>query len=421
MKKHYFLIFITLSGLLFGCSSIHEHGHRHPADDSNYQEHVEVGVPLPFDPIFCDLNDDKNISKDEMKMSNLCVVEGGGTLFATKPIASLGLKKGELLLTIDDGPNDPVTQPILDLLDQYNIKATFFIVGSRVASNKNLIRETIRRGHTIGNHTYSHNVKGITSSTIVDEVLSAHQALVSVLGQQPTGRLLFRAPGLGWSAPKAVSLNNNETTQYYVGPIHANLGTDAPRADWSCWSTGVSSSTCANYYFQDIVNAGRGIVLAHDIFYKKGQGNTYEMLKVLLERLDTEAGGIVNRNSTGLWRFVDIQDLSFLDQYEVGAQPITKPTVQQKTSDGFPLIQNFSNTNVFIRSKALVQQGVIADSSKIVVGSSAVKVAQLKSVADLVRAVKVAGMSFKMVRIEETVSGFESLLGQTVYIFAGAF
>jgi peptidoglycan/xylan/chitin deacetylase (PgdA/CDA1 family) len=419
-KLNLYTLLFTFIVAAISCT--HDHGdgtHRHPAQN-NYHEHPEVGVKLPFDSPYCDLNGDQNISANEMKSSNLCIIEGADPLFATRPIASLGLQKGELLLTIDDGPNANVTRPILDLLDQYNIKATFFVVGSRIRDNADIIRDMINRGHTIGNHTYSHDVEGITSTTIVDEVLDAHSALVSALGRQPEGRLLFRAPGLAWSSPKAVNLNENSMTRYYVGPIHANLGTDAPRADWSCWSQGVSSETCAGWYFQDIVNTGRGIVLAHDIFYRQGRGNTYELLRILLRRLDQEAGGIANKNGQGLWRFVDVQNLSYLDQFEVDSQVAELPA--QTTADGFPLIQRFSNGNVFVRSERLIEQGAINDISKIVVGTAgALKVENLIAVADLRANVTIAGKVFRKVRIESTRPGYESVRGRIVYIFSEAF
>ena len=58
-------------------------------------------------------------------------------------------------LTIDDGPSTQ-TLAMLDLLDQYNAKATFFVVGERAAAQPDLVREIVRRGHGIGNHSATH-------------------------------------------------------------------------------------------------------------------------------------------------------------------------------------------------------------------------------------------------------------------------
>jgi peptidoglycan/xylan/chitin deacetylase (PgdA/CDA1 family) len=59
-------------------------------------------------------------------------------------------------LTFDDGPNPAITPALLDLLDRYEAKATFFVIGSRVRAFPHLAREIVKRGHTIGNHTETH-------------------------------------------------------------------------------------------------------------------------------------------------------------------------------------------------------------------------------------------------------------------------
>jgi peptidoglycan/xylan/chitin deacetylase (PgdA/CDA1 family) len=59
-------------------------------------------------------------------------------------------------LTFDDGPNPAVTQAILDLLDRYGAKGTFFVIGKHVRAFPALASEIVRRGHSIGNHTETH-------------------------------------------------------------------------------------------------------------------------------------------------------------------------------------------------------------------------------------------------------------------------
>jgi peptidoglycan/xylan/chitin deacetylase (PgdA/CDA1 family) len=61
-----------------------------------------------------------------------------------------------LVLSFDDGPHEIVTTQVLDILKRYNIKATFFVVGSRVASREALLQREYREGHEIGNHSWSH-------------------------------------------------------------------------------------------------------------------------------------------------------------------------------------------------------------------------------------------------------------------------
>jgi len=62
----------------------------------------------------------------------------------------------EVWLTIDDGPDPQDTPKILNLLSQYRVRATFFLIGKRAAQHPELVREILRQGHTIGNHTFTH-------------------------------------------------------------------------------------------------------------------------------------------------------------------------------------------------------------------------------------------------------------------------
>jgi len=77
-------------------------------------------------------------------------------LYFTNDLWCIETDHNDIYLTFDDGPEPEVTPWVLDLLDQYNAKATFFCVGNNVGKNPELFSEILRRGHSIGNHTYSH-------------------------------------------------------------------------------------------------------------------------------------------------------------------------------------------------------------------------------------------------------------------------
>lgn len=66
----------------------------------------------------------------------------------------------QVWLTIDDGPDQQDTPAILDLLEQFEAKATFFMIGKKAASSPDLVREVVARGHGVGCHTYSHPLPG---------------------------------------------------------------------------------------------------------------------------------------------------------------------------------------------------------------------------------------------------------------------
>src|SRR3954470_5859801 len=62
----------------------------------------------------------------------------------------------KLALTYDDGPNDPHTQHLLDVLAKHNVKATFFLIGKFVQQRPDIVARIIAEGHAIGNHTQTH-------------------------------------------------------------------------------------------------------------------------------------------------------------------------------------------------------------------------------------------------------------------------
>ena len=72
-------------------------------------------------------------------------------------VASFGNRnKKDIAITFDDGPNPYFTQKILDILDSFNVKATFFVIGKRCLEYPEILKEIKQRGHLIGNHTFSH-------------------------------------------------------------------------------------------------------------------------------------------------------------------------------------------------------------------------------------------------------------------------
>ena len=99
----------------------------------------------------------------------------------------------EIALTIDDGPDPVVTPQVLDILDQYHVKATFFCIGEKAARYPDLCREIIGRGHTIENHSqhHRHYFSLLGYSGMLRELQTAQNTLTKITGQQP---LFFRAP-----------------------------------------------------------------------------------------------------------------------------------------------------------------------------------------------------------------------------------
>ncbi|MDR0743101.1 MAG: polysaccharide deacetylase family protein [Tannerella sp.] len=100
-----------------------------------------------------------------------------------------GMKKS-VYLTFDDGPIPEMTTWILDTLDKYGIKATFFCVGENVSKNPELYQSVLDRGHRVGNHTYNH-IQGIRSRSgnYIRNIAKAAQSIDSDLFRPPHGHM----------------------------------------------------------------------------------------------------------------------------------------------------------------------------------------------------------------------------------------
>ena len=129
-------------------------------------------------------------------------------------------------LTFDDGPSN-ITPEILDILKQYKVKATFFVKGLNAAVYPDTIKKIHEAGHSIGNHTYSHDynaVYGETKKAFQDEVTACRDAIDKALGKK-YDNLLFRFPG-GYTSL------TNETTKALYRESLTELG--YKYIDWSC-------------------------------------------------------------------------------------------------------------------------------------------------------------------------------------------
>lgn len=96
-------------------------------------------------------------------------------------------QRGEVAITIDDGPDPEVTPQVLNILDHHQAKATFFCIGKIAAQHPELCREIVRRGHTIENHSLSHQwfFSLLDPWNIHREVHQAQVVLGKICGQTP--------------------------------------------------------------------------------------------------------------------------------------------------------------------------------------------------------------------------------------------
>jgi peptidoglycan/xylan/chitin deacetylase (PgdA/CDA1 family) len=169
-----------------------------------------------------------------------------------------GLPRGtpQLALTYDDGPNDPHTLRLLEVLAKHDVRATFFLIGRCVQQRPALVREIVKAGHVVGNHTLTHPLLIFKSAAEVRQELSAcRSALQDAIGEHSN---LFRPPfggrrpailriarelglepvmwnvtGFDWNAPPSAVIERKVTKQIRGGDVillhdggHQQMGAD---------------------------------------------------------------------------------------------------------------------------------------------------------------------------------------------------
>lgn len=151
---------------------------------------------------YLELKDDINADDAVMVAENT-----KGLLNGTKqyPVRTDGKKV--VYLTFDDGPSTTNTPEILNVLDRYNVKATFFTLGKSIEANeeaKNILKDIAKRGHAIANHSYSHDYsylypnRTMNVDNIVSDIEKSNSIMREVLGESFSTRVI-RFPGGYWS------------------------------------------------------------------------------------------------------------------------------------------------------------------------------------------------------------------------------
>jgi peptidoglycan/xylan/chitin deacetylase (PgdA/CDA1 family)/GT2 family glycosyltransferase len=116
-----------------------------------------------------------------------------GSRFYGKVWSNGNRNHSQIALTFDDGPNEPYTSHVLGILEQYGIKATFFVIGQNARRYPETCRQIVTAGNVIGNHSYHHH-KSLClrrGKTVAHDIEMAHQAIYECTGLEPK---LFRPP-----------------------------------------------------------------------------------------------------------------------------------------------------------------------------------------------------------------------------------
>ena len=187
------------------------------------------------------------------------------SIVGAHPVSAKESEK-KIALTFDDGPHKKYTEEILDILDEYSVKATFFVVGVCAEKYPEIVAREIASGHEIGNHTYSHaHLRNIDSSVLVGEIEKAENLIFDRVNYRTT---LFRPPeGVCNETVKAVARDMDYSIVLWT----------VDTRDWVPSSREKIISSVL-----DKVDGGE-IILMHDYVAKKS--NTPDALRVIIPAL----------------------------------------------------------------------------------------------------------------------------------------
>lgn len=162
------------------------------------------------------------------------------------------LKPKEVVLTFDDGPMPWVTKSILDTLDKFCTKATFFSVGKMALAYPAMVKEVLARGHTLGTHTYSHpyNLNHLKFESAKTEIERGFAAVATAAGIPISP--VFRFPGLSDSAALLGYLQSRQIAAFTVDVV----SNDSYIHD---------KQRLIDYTLKEIEQSKGGIILFHDI------------------------------------------------------------------------------------------------------------------------------------------------------------
>ncbi|AKL94024.1 putative xylanase/chitin deacetylase [Clostridium aceticum] len=171
-------------------------------------------------------------------------------------------------LTFDDGPHPRYTPQILELLEEHDIKATFFVLGKHVERYPEVVKKMVAQGHEVGNHTYSHiNVRETSKEKIEEEFEKTQRAIFSITGVRSQ---VFRPP-FGFYNENTIAIAKEAGSKIILWSMHQDS------KDWS--NPGVYKIV------QTVLSKTQNgdIILLHD--YVEGESQTLEALKEILPEL----------------------------------------------------------------------------------------------------------------------------------------
>lgn len=178
----------------------------------------------------------------------------------------------EVVLTFDDGPDPEYTTRILNILKQYHIKATFFVIGKNAMLNKDIVQRIYMEGHEIGNHTFSHrHTNSISYNQLKLELNASQRVIQGITGHSS---LLYRPP---YGYVDTPTVNQDFKRMLYTTEMgYLTVNYDIDSRDWEA----TSSKEIVDNVLQELPNGN--VILLHD-----GGGDRSSTVEALPEIIET--------------------------------------------------------------------------------------------------------------------------------------
>jgi peptidoglycan/xylan/chitin deacetylase (PgdA/CDA1 family) len=283
------------------------------------------------------------------------------------------LNDKQLCLTFDDGPGVH-TLPIALFLNQFNIRATFFVVGKYATDNIDILLKLKDLGHIVANHTFEHPDMPYYCSVngdVQDQIIRTNSVIKPYVNSE---LVYFRAPYGKWSAEVADELNENlKSSINMCGPIYWEI----PGIDCHYWNIGKSVEEAIEAYLFEVNTNQKGIIVMHDeiadMDIVKSKNKTYELVQGLIPQL-IDLG----------YQFVGLDQIEGLNNAEsalntfyiksvpnqwIGEVDKQFYSLTNKNNGNFKLIEN-GNGKISIKSNSGVYIAVDEDNLNKVVTSS---------------------------------------------------
>ncbi|MNW41870.1 Peptidoglycan-N-acetylglucosamine deacetylase [compost metagenome] len=184
-------------------------------------------------------------------------------------------RRKEVALTFDDWGTDYTITKILDILDKYGVKASFFLRADGVEKNPNLARSIAEAGHDVGNHTYSHSeLNDLSALEIQSDIVKAHKVITEAIQEKPA--MIFRPP--------TGAVTDEQAQIISAAGYHLIVDFDADPNDWN-------RSRTADQIVAAIMEQSKSgsIILLHML----DDLHTIEALPIAIEKLEAKGYSFV--------------------------------------------------------------------------------------------------------------------------------